>query len=87
MENNKLQIEAINKSNQRLINQWIERQIKYTETVNVISKKQDLEQSTATLERKEEHIYSSILDIESELPKRELTKAKKEYCRFFGYEA
>ena len=83
----KLTIKAINKSNQRLVNQWIERQIKYIAIVNVISKKQDLEQSTATLEKREVLIYSSILDIESELPKRELINAKKEYVKFFGYEA
>ena len=53
----KLTIKAINKDYQRLINKWIERQIKYNEIVNVISQKQDLEQSTATLQRNEEYIY------------------------------
>ena len=60
----KLTIKAINKDYQRLINKWIERQIKYNEIVNVISQKQDLEQSTATLQRNEEYIYSTIINIE-----------------------
>ena len=83
----KLTIKAINKDYQRLINKWIERQIKYNEIVNVISQKQDLEQSTATLQRNEEYIYSTIINIEDELPKRELENAKKEFIKFFGYEA
>ena len=83
----KLQIQAINKDYQTLINKWIERQNKYNEIVNVISQKQDLEQSTATLQRNEEYIYSTIINIEDELPKRELENAKKEFIKFFGYEA
>ena len=49
----KLQIQAINKDYQTLINKWIERQNKYNEIVNVISQKQDIRQSTTTLEKNE----------------------------------
>lgn len=83
----KLQIQAINKDYQTLINKWIERQNKYNEIVNVISQKQDIGQSTTTLEKNEEYIYSTIINIEDELPKRELENAKKEFIKFFGYEA
>ena len=71
----KLQIQAINKDYQTLINKWIERQNKYNEIVNVISQKQDIGQSTTTLEKNEEYIYSTIINIEDELPKRELENA------------
>tara|TARA_R100001510_G_scaffold23472_1_gene20633 strand:+ start:4948 stop:5202 length:255 start_codon:yes stop_codon:yes gene_type:complete len=83
----KLKIKAINKDYQRLINQWIERHAKYNEIVNIISMKNDMGQVTESLERKEENIYSSILDIESELPKKELENARKEFIKFYGYEA
>lgn len=83
----KLKIKAINKDYQREINKWIERHAKLNEIVNIISMKNDMGQATESLERNEEYIYSSILDIESELPKRELENARKEYVKFYGYEA
>ena len=82
----KLEIKAINKKYQSTVNQWSRLVDRYTNIVTLIGMKEDLEQSTEALELKEEQIYSSIIEIEKALPKRELQNAKKECVKFLGYE-
>jgi ATP-dependent helicase/DNAse subunit B len=83
----KLTIKAINKDYQKLINKWIKQQYNYinvTNDISILENEYELS-NNHTLARKEERIYSTIIEIENELPTRELTNAKKGFKKFFGY--
>jgi hypothetical protein len=74
---NKLEIKAINKDYQTLINNWIDRQYNYI----YLKKKKYRDIFKVHISK----AYSNIIDIENQLPKRELTNAKKELKKFLTF--